>query len=113
MPVLIVYGIPGEIDQKELDKLTETLRSIVKEKAQPVGRILVFFPTDLKQQRSGEEIACFVNGLPNRQKALLVANAIYVALADFAKSRGTQHDFVEVAVTGYKLLEDVSAWGGS
>ena len=64
MPVLIVYGVPSTIKQKDLETLVADLRA---QAARPLklapSEVSVFLPADLVQKGLGEELVCVVEGL--------------------------------------------------
>jgi len=64
MPVLIVYGIPAEIDRETLDLLASELQIEVSLPLCIQGNeVSVFFPAEVAQWRAGGELVCIIEGL--------------------------------------------------
>ncbi len=74
MPVLLVYGIPDDVEKTKIEDFWEAIRNSVvaiKELEIAKDRVSVFFPPDRLEEGLGEEIIIFVEGLfqrPERTK---------------------------------------------
>ncbi len=66
MPIIFIYGVPGDHDVPELEKLMDRIKkttSSVEELKISTDNISVFFPPDLVSAGLGEEIVVMVEGL--------------------------------------------------
>jgi len=66
MPVIVVYGIPAEATQKELEKFCDSLIAkcvSIPELKLKKNMVSCFFPADRMKKGLGEEIIIFVEGL--------------------------------------------------
>ncbi|HOZ53566.1 MAG TPA: hypothetical protein PK142_02720 [bacterium] len=66
MPILIIYGIPTETNEEDLNIVCELMRqriASVRELKIEKEQVSVFFPKDLMSKGLGEEIIIFVEGL--------------------------------------------------
>ena len=74
MPILLVYGIPEDVKEKQLSEFCEVLKDsvcLIKELGITKKQVSVFFPKDRLKEGLGEEIIIFVEGLfekPERTK---------------------------------------------
>lgn len=122
MPILIVYGIPTETDQKDLEIFSELMRQraaditgleIKKE------QVSIFFPQDFMAHGLGEEIIIFVDGLtekPERTdnvKRMLILNLVDEAHQSFPKATLVECIIRPYVMSGFgKLNEsDDIFWG--
>ncbi len=95
MPILVVYGIPVDTAQKELESFCQNLISAVymmPELELKPSDVSVFFPQDLMHSGLGEEIIIFVEGLfekPERTEDVrqkLAQDLVTVACKYFPRS---------------------------
>lgn len=104
MPVLIVYGVPAEVTEESLERLTVELKTyFVKVFRIPGEQTSVFFPADRYQQGLGEELVCFIDGFSD--KPMLadstrknLATSMMMIFVDFAKVNILHCGRVEVFV---------------
>ena len=102
MPVLIVYGIPEDAKEIELQRFWEALRDsvvAVKELDITKDQVSVFFPSDRLKEGLGEEIIVFVEGLfdwPERTKE--VRKRLAEIVAETAKKFFPKTNMVECFV---------------
>ena len=122
IPILSVYGIPTEIDKKELEIFSELMRqrtAAVEELKIKKDQVSIFFPQDLMPQGLGEEIIIFIDGLtekPERTekvKRMLVLNLVDEAHMSFPKATLIECIIRPYTISGFgKINEsDGGFWG--
>lgn len=103
MPVLLVYGIPENFGEMDLEKFWEALRysvASVEGLNIKIDQVSVFFPPDRLKNGLGEEIIIFVKGLfqrPERTEKVRqnLAKIVAKTVKSFFPKTNTVECFVE------------------
>lgn len=121
MPILIVYGIPTEMDKETLEIFSELMRQRtagIEELKIEKEQVSIFFPSDLMAQGLGEEIIVFIDGLtekPERTekvKKQLVLNLVDEVHQTFPKAALVECIIRPYVMSGFgKLESDGGFWG--
>lgn len=107
MPVLIIYGIPTEMDGQALRTFSDIMRrtaSNVKELKITEDQVSVFLPTDLMPKRLGKEIIVFVDGLTEKpERTEKVLKELVLDLIDEVHQSFPEAELVECIIRPYIL----------
>lgn len=110
MPVIVVFGLPGEIDEETIENVYENLAAVVlqvEELRLQKHQITFFFPPDRMKMDLGKEIVIFVFGLTDKpERTEAVRNQLASNLMNQMKLNFPDAKLVECFVYPFNL-----AWG--